>query len=148
MVLVEKNKLPAETIAYLKDLKPTDITIVGGEGVVSAQLEEHLQNLYPESNIRRFGGKNRYETSSEIADALFGNFGPNLFVATGTNFPDALAGSIFAGSTSSPIVLVEPNQIPEELNSAYLNTLTPKKIVILGGQELLCFFYHTILCRS
>jgi putative cell wall-binding protein len=133
MVLVEKNNLPAETIAYLNDLKPTDITIVGGVGVISAPIEEQLQDLFPDANLRRFGGLDRYETSAMIADALFGDLSPNLFVATGINFPDALAGSIFAGLTQSPIVLVNPNEIPEKLSSVYLNTLSTKTIVALGG---------------
>lgn len=136
MVLVEKNNLPAESLTYLKDLKPAAITIVGGVGAVSALVEEQLKNLFPEASFRRFGGKDLYETSAKIADALFGNFSPNLFVATGTNFPDALAGSVFAGLTLSPIVLVEPNQIPKELSSVYLSTLSPKKIVILGGTSV------------
>ncbi|WP_427846336.1 cell wall-binding repeat-containing protein [Desulfosporosinus lacus] len=136
MVLVQKNNIPAEPLAYLKDLKPTEITIVGGVGAVSAQVERQLQDLFPDANFRRFGGFDQYETSAMIADALFGDLSPNLFVATGTNFPDALAGSIFAGSALSPIVLVKPNEIPEKLSSVYLNTLSPKKIVVLGGTSV------------
>ncbi|MCO5384495.1 MAG: cell wall-binding repeat-containing protein [Desulfosporosinus sp.] len=105
-------------------------------GAVSAQVEGQLQDLFPDANFRRFGGFDQYETSAMIADALFGDLSPNLFVATGTNFPDALAGSIFAGSTLSPIVLVKPIQIPEKLSSVYLNTLSPKKIVVLGGTSV------------
>ena len=136
MVLVEKNNLPAESLTYLKDLNPTDITIVGGVGAISAQVEGQLQDLFPAANFQRFGGFDQYETSAMIANALFGDLSPNLFVATGTNFPDALAGSIFAGSTLSPIVLVKPNEIPENLSSVYLNTLSTKKIVILGGTSV------------
>lgn len=136
MVLVEKTNLPRETLAYLNDLQPTDITIVGGVGVISSPVEEQLHNLFPVANVRRFGGFDRYETSAMIADALFGDLSPNLFVATGTNFPDALAGSIFAGLSQSPIVLVEPKGIPEKLSSVYLSYLSPKTIVILGGTSV------------
>ncbi len=136
MVLVQKNNIPAETLAYLKDLIPTDITIVGGVGAVSSQVEEQLHGLFQAANFRRFGGFDQYETSAMIADALFGDLSPNLFVATGTNFPDALAGSIFAGSTQSPIVLVKPNEIPENVSSIYLSFLSPKTIVVLGGTSV------------
>jgi len=133
MLLVEGNRIPDETLDYLKNLKPEGITLAGGEGVVSRGVEEKLKELFPEAELRRFGGANRYETSSMIAHELFGDSSSNLFVATGTNFPDALAGSVFAGSTESPIILVEQNQIPDEV-SEYLSSLTSKKIVILGGQ--------------
>jgi hypothetical protein len=83
------------SLNYLKDLKPTEITIVGGVAAVSAQVEEKLQALFPEANFRRFGGFDQYETSAIIANALFGDTSPNLFAATGTNFPDALAGFNF-----------------------------------------------------
>ncbi|NLI93018.1 MAG: cell wall-binding repeat-containing protein [Peptococcaceae bacterium] len=68
-----------------------------------------------------------------MAKEIFGDSSDNLFVATGVNFPDALAGSIFAGSTSSPIILVRSNSIPAEVNTQYLSTLSSKKIVTLGG---------------
>lgn len=145
MVLVEKNSLPTESLAYLKDLKPTSVTIVGGVGAVSAQVEGQLKDLFPTANFKRFGGYDQYETSAMIANALFGDHSPNLFAATGTNFPDALAGSIFAGSTLSPIVLVKPNQIPEKLSSLYLNTLSPKKIVVLGGTSVVSENVYTAL---
>lgn len=136
MILVQNSNIPAEPLAYLKDLEPTDITIVGGVGAVSAPVEKQLKDLFPEANFRRFGGFDQYETSAIIADALFGDYSPNLFLATGTNFPDALAGSIFAGSTLSPIVLVKPTEIPEKLSSIYLSNLSTKKIIALGGTSV------------
>lgn len=134
MVLVEANEIPDESLAYLNQLQPAQITIVGGEGVVSPMVEGKLRDMFPNASLRRYGGLNRYDTAAKIAQALFGDTGPNLFVAKGTDFPDALAGSIFAGSTLSPIVLVEPDKIPKEIESDYLDTLSDKKVVTLGGQ--------------
>ncbi|MBC2723408.1 cell wall-binding repeat-containing protein [Desulfosporosinus sp.] len=136
MILVQKSNIPAEPLAYLKDLEPTDITIVGGVGAVSGTIEKQLKDLFPDANFRRFGGFDQYETSAIIADALFGDYSPNLFLATGTNFPDALAGSIFAGCTLSPIVLVKSTEIPEKLTSIYLSNLSIKKIIALGGTSV------------
>lgn len=134
MVLVETDEIPKESLAYLNQLQPTQITIVGGAGVVSPKIENELSAMFPDAGLRRFGGLNRYETAAQIAQALFGDNSPNLFVAKGTDFPDALAGSIFAGSTLSPIVLVKPDEVPNEMKSGYLNTLSDKKVVTLGGQ--------------
>ncbi|MDQ7095459.1 cell wall-binding repeat-containing protein [Desulfosporosinus sp. PR] len=136
MVLVQKSKIPAESLACLQDLNPTEITLIGGVGAVGSEVEEQLHSLFPAAGFRRFGGYDQYDTSAMIADALFGDQSPNLFVATGTNFPDALAGSVFAGSTQSPIVLVKPNEIPENLSSVYLSFLSPKTIVALGGTSV------------
>lgn len=134
IVLVENDNIPAEVQTYLNSIKPQTITIVGGEGVVSLSVEEKLKELFPGAAVRRLGGADRYETSAIIAKTLFGNDSSNIFIATGTSFPDALAGSIFAGSTLSPIVLVDPNKVPDILKDEYLNSLSDKKVVILGGQ--------------
>jgi len=101
MVLVEANEIPDESLAYLNQLQPTQITIVEREGVVSPMVEGKLRDMFPNASLRCYGGLNRYETAAKIAQALFGDSSPNLFVAKGTDFPDALAGSIFAGSTLS-----------------------------------------------
>jgi putative cell wall-binding protein len=45
IVLVQKNNIPAETLAYLQDLKPTEITLVGGVGAVSSEVEEWVDLL-------------------------------------------------------------------------------------------------------
>ena len=53
-------------------------------------------------------------------------------MASGQNFPDALAGAALAGSKNAPVLLVRSNGIPGATASA-LTQLQPKKIVILGG---------------
>ena len=55
-----------------------------------------------------------------------------LYVATGENFPDALAGSTLAAARNAPFLLAQKNSIPQATKDA-LNDLTPPKIVILGG---------------
>ncbi|WP_083842167.1 cell wall-binding repeat-containing protein [Desulfosporosinus youngiae] len=52
--------------------------------------------------------------------------GREVIIATGTNFPDALSGSVIAGSIQSPIILVKPNEIPEKVSLIYLNALSNK----------------------
>ncbi|NLI93019.1 MAG: cell wall-binding repeat-containing protein [Peptococcaceae bacterium] len=42
MVLVKQTDIPDTTLEYLKDLEPTKITIVGGEGVISGNIENEL----------------------------------------------------------------------------------------------------------
>ena len=64
--------------------------------------------------VYRVFGANRYETSKGIADMLAEVNGAAKFtsviVASGTNFPDALAGSYLAAVTGAPILLTAANR--------------------------------------
>jgi subtilisin family serine protease/putative cell wall-binding protein len=136
MVLVQENTIPIEVLLYLGGLGPTKITIVGGTGVVSSTVESSLTQLKQDLTIRRFGGVDRFDTCAKINQALYGNNSSTIFVATGFDFPDALAGSVLAGFNNAPIILVGPTQIPDAV-LGYITQLNHKKVVTLGGEGVL-----------
>ncbi len=81
--------------------------------------------------VVRIQGGDRYETAAEVASA----FEPGVdrvFLATGQDFPDALAAGPVAGRQEFPILLVERNAIPEATADA-LTRLDPGAITIIGG---------------
>jgi putative cell wall-binding protein len=53
-------------------------------------------------------------------------------VATGSGFPDALAGVAASGVTGGPILLVSADAVPTATQNE-LNRLKPGRIVVLGG---------------
>lgn len=80
----------------------------------------------------RFAGANRFDTARLIAgSAGFGNV-DNVVLATGRNFPDALAGNYLASAYASPILLTEPGSVPIETVSA-LSSANVKTVTLLGG---------------
>jgi putative cell wall-binding protein len=80
----------------------------------------------------RFAGSNRFDTARLIAaSAGFGQV-DNVVLATGRNFPDALAGNYLAAAYGSPILLTERTTVPTETVSA-LSTLKAKTVTLLGG---------------
>ncbi|HEX7195321.1 MAG TPA: cell wall-binding repeat-containing protein, partial [Candidatus Limnocylindria bacterium] len=56
----------------------------------------------------------------------------NVMIATGVNFPDALAGSAAAGHLGMPVLLVQPRFIPAATR-AELERLDPQRIFVVGG---------------
>ena len=83
-------------------------------------------------DIQRLSGADRYATSAAISAATFVPHVPYVFVATGTSFPDALAGGALAGQAASPLLLVKPTSIPTPtLNE--IKRLKPIEIFVLGG---------------
>lgn len=74
--------------------------------MVSGKAESQLKQIGL-SNQTRLGGAQRYETSSKIASWCLsqGMSVANVGVASGDNFPDALAGGALCGKNNSVIVL-------------------------------------------
>lgn len=83
--------------------------------------------------LSTLAGADRFGTAEAIAEASFPNGSPNAIIATGVNFPDALAASYLAGVVSEPILLVNPTDpVPSSTLDA-LSTLKVKNVTIVGG---------------
>ncbi len=82
--------------------------IVGGTGVIDSNVQSQLSNVLGSSNILRLGGKDRYDTCSKIVDYELsqGMTCNKAGLASGQNFPDALATSSMLSKTNSVLLLV------------------------------------------
>ncbi|MCU9986710.1 cell wall-binding repeat-containing protein [Mobiluncus curtisii] len=125
-IMLVGDELTTQQAAYLKGLKSPKITILGGSGVVSAKVEARLAQY---GTVERIYGANRYETASKIA-LRFGKTG-RLYLATGKNFADALAGGALAAQQAAPIMLTGPGM--EQYASKVAQQVSAKETVVLGG---------------
>ncbi len=108
ILLTRTGTLPAETKTALAGKSSTIVT--GGTGAVSNSVMVQLPDA------TRYGGANRYDTGKLINQGLpMGK--QKAFIATGTNFPDALAGSVLAAKKDAPILLTAANSIPSSTKS-------------------------------
>lgn len=132
VLLVRGNRIPEPTATELSRLRPAAIRVVGGTGVISDGVLDALRGYTSTGNVTRLAGATRYGTAAAVSSDAFGPNVPVAFVATGKNYPDALAGVAAAGATGGPILLTEPNSLPGE-TAAELARLRPGRIVVLGG---------------
>jgi len=109
LLLTTPTTLPQLVRDELVRLNPGLVVIVGGTGVVSTAVEAQVVAALPTTvTVRRDAGDNRYETSRIIAEKAFPAGQTTIaFVATGTNFPDALSASAAAGVAGAPVILVD-----------------------------------------
>src|SRR6185437_12516851 len=105
ILLVASDAIPAATATELARLKPASIVILGSSGVVSDTVASAL-GAYTAGTVTRLGGDDRYATAAAISAASFKPGVAVAYVATGANFPDALAGAPVAGAAGGPILLV------------------------------------------
>lgn len=85
--------------------------------------------------VRRLAGPNRFATAAAVA----GEFAAGVdraFLATGRDFPDALAAVPAAARADAPILLVTGNRIPDVTADA-LDRLDPGAITIVGGTSVI-----------
>jgi putative cell wall-binding protein len=80
----------------------------------------------------RIGGANRYDTARLAAEATFPGGAATAVLATGQNFPDALAASTLAGALGAPILLTPTASLAAETVAA-LATLHVHTVQIVGG---------------
>ncbi len=81
----------------------------------------------------RVWGVDRYLTAIETSKATFSAAScPTVVIATGADFPDALAASGLAGAYGSPVLLTPTGALPGGLVTE-LNRLGATKVVIVGG---------------
>lgn len=130
VLLTNRDRLDGAVTDEIRRLEPRKIVILGGPAAISSSVGDQLAALAPEGVVR-YGGADRYETAALISEASFEPGVGTVYVATGLNFPDALAGVPGAGTTGAPILLVREH-VPSA-TAAELQRLQPSKIVILGG---------------
>lgn len=130
LLLTGRDGLPPETIAALDYLQPFTITIAVGPSAVSPAVEAQLAEM--SFSVFRVEGSNRFETAAAIAEQ-FGRLSPEvLYLATGRQFPDALAAAAAAGVLNGKVVLTEPDVLPPATRQV-LADIAPEQLTVLGG---------------
>lgn len=127
LLLVQRDSIPAETARELGRLKPGRIVVIGGASAVSDATLNGLRAY--SGNVSRVAGNNRYETSAVLARQEFGSLIGGLVVATGDQFPDAVA----AGAAGYPVLLVPSTGAAPAAVKAALDALAPLGVVVMGG---------------
>lgn len=131
VVLVDRHVVPALATTELERLNPNRIVIVGGTGVISDYVASLVGRFHTGGGATRVAGADRYATAAAISNAFTPGV-PAVYVASGQNWPDALAAVPHAARAGAPILLTLPSQLPDATRTA-LARLQPNRIIVLGG---------------
>ena len=124
------NSLNERTRAFIQQNGINKIIIPGGAGAVSDAVANELMSKG--IAIERTAGPDRYTTALNIVKKYEGSFKKDRIIATGSNFPDALAGGVLAAKKQIPILLVD-NTSTNDAVRAYIRANTDSNLYILGG---------------
>ncbi|MDQ2673062.1 MAG: S8 family serine peptidase [Chloroflexota bacterium] len=134
LLLTSTSSIPSATMTEIKRLKPIDIVVLGGPAVVSESVVQQLRSLDDPAigETFRLSGPDRYATAARISAAGFDRNVHVVYLATGTNFPDALAAAPASATLNGPLLLTSRSSLPAATRTE-LDRLKPLRIVILGG---------------
>ena len=130
VLLTQPGLLPGSTRTELNRLNPQRIFVLGGTGAISDAVLSALVP-YTFGTVTRLAGADRYATAAAISAATWAQ-SDVVYLATGANFPDGLAGGAAAGALDVPMLLVRGTDVPSVLGQEIIR-LHPTRIVILGG---------------
>ncbi len=134
--LNKDGEMNAETAKYLESLKELECVknayVIGGSGVISDDMMQKAATALGIEQIDRISGANRYETCVAVNEKFADNLtGDMICAATGKDFPDALAGGVYAALNKAPMLLVS-----DSLNQAQKQFIKAKNagsVTVFGG---------------
>jgi putative cell wall-binding protein len=132
VLLTLRDQLPAATADAVAALAPKSSLVIGGPAVIADSVMAQMPTP------TRLSGADRYATSVAVAQASLGRglSVQHLHLATGTNFPDALAAGPLAARAGSALLLIDGSSAT--LAPATAQFLNSKKgsvsdLVVAGG---------------
>jgi hypothetical protein len=126
------------------------VYVLGGTAALSPTVANRLTALG--FSVQRLSGDNRYATAVAIAGAISGTPHQNhsVLIATGADYPDALAAGVAAGQErylnpsvdrngvgGGVVLLTDGKNMPKE-TAAYLSQIDPhvQRVYAVGGQAV------------
>lgn len=142
LLLTQPDRLPAIVAERIGEIAPSEIVIVGSEASVSDAVREQAVAAAGGDvpvRVERLGGVGRVETSLLLLDRLRASQGAvdHIWVASGSNFPDALVAASVAGLQGHAVVL-DSHGANAAGTRAWLDLVGPdiagSHITIAGGE--------------
>ncbi|MEE8599982.1 cell wall-binding repeat-containing protein [Euzebya tangerina] len=126
VLMTEVDAFPAATGEAITRNGITQVTVVGGEAAVSADVAAEADELTSEE-IDRVAGDGRYDTGVAVAREGLDEFGytSRIWVASGRSWPDALVAGPAVAKMGGVLVLTDPASMEH----------SPATLTFINGQR-------------
>ncbi|AJD92177.1 hypothetical protein JMA_28600 [Jeotgalibacillus malaysiensis] len=134
ILLTKKDEVPSVVESYINETDFLQIPyIIGGKEVITDTAAKAI------GNHERISGADRYETNSEIVSEFADQGILDMdypFIATGTDFPDALSASALAAGSFNGVILTHPEK-PKSVTVDMINKYSDlvAMYMITGGKS-------------
>lgn len=129
ILLSENSTIPQDVLNYVKSSNIKKTYVIGSTSAISNNVSNKLPN------VERLGGLNRYATNKAIYSKFKSELNlSNLYIASGLDFPDALASSALASKQNSFVVLSNVNYVEKEVKDVLTSSRgSIQNLYVLGG---------------
>lgn len=132
ILLVDSNDLDGRVEEEIQRLAPAEVIALGGENVVAPSVLTRAA-ASADATAGRLSGTDRYGTAAAIAAAAVDGSAETVLLASGANYPDALAAG---GQQLGPVLLTAQDTLPASTEDA-LRSLAPTRVILLGAQSVI-----------
>ncbi|HWQ88562.1 MAG TPA: N-acetylmuramoyl-L-alanine amidase [Desulfitobacteriaceae bacterium] len=136
ILLTYPSQLDPQVLAEIERLGAGHVVILGSARLMGDNITAVLDK--EDISWERIGGIDRYDTAVQVAKRLGST--SRVILASGENFPDALAISPYAGITETPILLTQKLTMPDvtkkEIMELIAGNEAPETLVI-GGEGVI-----------
>jgi putative cell wall-binding protein len=142
LLLTKPAALSSTVKTYIQQLDADRIAVVGGTAAVSDAVATELATVVGgAANVQRYGGTTRYSTANLIAGITVTASGRPAwdhiaFLATGGNFPDALAAGPLSAAEGRPLYLAHPTTGVSDATIAAMLSADVQRVIVLGGPSV------------
>ncbi|HEY3318163.1 MAG TPA: cell wall-binding repeat-containing protein [Coriobacteriia bacterium] len=138
VLLTRRTSLPGGLVGEMKRLGATKAYVLGSTRVIDPVVVNALKaQMGAGFSAERIGGADRYESCALIAGATVreiaargGTFHHSAFLATGLNWPDALAVGPVSSHAKEPVFLTRPTGLPASVAAACRNLEVTSGVVV------------------
>ena len=116
----------------LDRLDPDNVTVLGGEAVIDADLLTAIDDA-GDWTVDRLAGDDRYETAADLASEVTAA-DDTMIVASGESLVDALSAGALAAAGPHPMVLATRDKLPEPSADALAEA---DEAILVGGEAVL-----------
>ncbi len=114
LLLTPPDGLPDVVRTELRRLQPQRVFIIGGTAAVSDTVVEHVVEAVSVPPIR-LAGANRFDTAARVVAHAFPAGAEQVYLATGRDFPDALAAAQAVLFRRAALLLTDTVAVPESI---------------------------------
>ena len=139
------TQLDPGVAALITQLGAERVVIAGGTLAVSAQIATALTQVQGVTTVDRIFGSGRYATNAAMVNATFPP-STSAFIASGEDYPDALAGAARAGSLGVPLYIVPGSCIPQDVADSIVDRGATNLTVLGGPAAISQTMTYTNLC--
>lgn len=132
LMLTRPGDLPGSVADELEWSSPGKVVVLGGPNAVGDTVIRKVRSVLPTAQVERWSGDSRYSTAARISRETYPQGADTVFLASGVNFADALAGGPAAAKLGAPLLLTLPGCVPSA-TLAEIKRLGADSIVVLGG---------------